>query len=57
MFELEKYFINKYDTYKNGYNATIGGEGVVGDIYINVSLNNKQSQFVDFVNNDNKKKY
>lgn len=55
LFELEKYFINKYDTYKNGYNATIGGEGVVGDIYINVCLNNKQSRFIDFVNKDNKK--
>lgn len=25
--EKEKYWINFYDSYKNGYNATIGGEG------------------------------
>lgn len=27
--DLEKYFINYYDTFKNGYNMTIGGEGVI----------------------------
>lgn len=26
--EREQYYIQKYDTYNNGYNATIGGEGV-----------------------------
>lgn len=25
--ELEKYYIKKYDTYNNGYNLTLGGEG------------------------------
>ena len=25
--ELEKYYIKKYDTYYNGYNLTLGGEG------------------------------
>lgn len=25
--ELEKYYISKFDTYKNGYNATPGGDG------------------------------
>lgn len=28
--EYEKFFIAKYDTFKNGYNSTLGGEGVVG---------------------------
>lgn len=27
---LEKYFIREYDTYKNGYNMTYGGEGTIG---------------------------
>lgn len=27
---LEKYYIEKFDTYKNGYNATLGGEGNSG---------------------------
>lgn len=54
LFELERYFINKYDTYKNGYNATIGGEGVVGDIFIDVLLDSNQKKFVDFVNKYNK---
>ena len=26
-FELERYFINKHDSYKNGYNMTPGGLG------------------------------
>jgi len=28
--EKEKFWIEKYDTYRNGYNATIGGEGFIG---------------------------
>lgn len=28
--EMEKFFIKKYDSYKNGYNMTLGGEGVRG---------------------------
>lgn len=28
--EQEVFYINKYDTYKNGYNSTVGGEGVRG---------------------------
>ena len=27
---MERYYITKYDTYKNGYNATLGGEGFLG---------------------------
>lgn len=30
MYEREKYYISKYDTYNNGYNQTIGGSGVTG---------------------------
>ena len=27
LFEREKYYIKQYDTYNNGYNSTLGGEG------------------------------
>lgn len=27
---FEKYWINYYDSYKHGYNSTLGGEGVIG---------------------------
>ena len=27
---MENYFINEYNSYKNGYNLTLGGEGVTG---------------------------
>lgn len=27
---LEKHFIKRYDTFKNGYNSTLGGEGCLG---------------------------
>lgn len=27
--EREQYWINQYDSYKNGYNATLGGDGVI----------------------------
>lgn len=27
---LESFYISKYDTYRNGYNATYGGEGICG---------------------------
>lgn len=29
--EKEIYYINKFDTYKNGYNMTYGGEGTIGN--------------------------
>jgi group I intron endonuclease len=28
--EMEKYFINEYDSYNEGYNLTFGGEGTIG---------------------------
>ena len=52
---LESYYIEKYDTYHKGYNLTLGGDGVIKDIYLKVELNEKQKDFVDFVNQENKK--
>ena len=31
-YELERYYINKLDTYKNGYNSTLGGAGSKGKV-------------------------
>ena len=36
--EKEKYYIAKYDTYKNGYNMTTGGEDNVGSAHPNHKL-------------------
>ena len=30
LLEKEKYWIDYYDTFKNGYNPTLGGEGTIG---------------------------
>ena len=32
--EWEKYYIDKYDSFYNGYNSTLGGEGTVGYTYV-----------------------
>lgn len=36
--EKEKYYIAKYDTYKNGYNMTTGGEDNIGSAHPNHKL-------------------
>lgn len=55
LFELEKYYIAKYKTFKNGYNSTIGGDGVVYDNSLDVILTKKQTKFVEIVESENKK--
>ena len=52
---LESYYIEKYDTYHQGYNLTLGGDGVMRNIYLKVELNTKQKDFIEFVNTENKK--
>lgn len=54
--QLEVFYIEKFKTFENGYNLTIGGDGVVKDIYIDVVLNNRQKRFIEFVDKENKKK-
>ena len=45
--ELEKAYVSKYDTYKNGYNSTIGGDslGEVSKIAVDLYLND--GTFID----------
>ncbi len=43
---MENYFINEYDSFHNGYNSTLGGDGVLGLIHSenakrNISMKNK----------------
>lgn len=42
--EMEKYYIEKYDTYNNGYNCTTGGDGCPG--FIKNKYNEEQKQFI-----------
>ena len=55
LLRLETEYIEKFGTYKNGYNQTIGGDGVIGDLSLDVVLNERQKRFVRYVNNENKK--
>lgn len=54
--ELEIHYIHHFGTLKNGYNCTIGGDGVkYGDDVIEVLLNEKQDNFVRYVEKENEK--
>lgn len=54
--ELERYYISLHKTFFDGYNLTIGGEGVVVDNSIEVVLNKKQQKFISYVEKENKTK-
>lgn len=36
---MESYFINEYDSFRNGYNLTLGGEGSLGRLTNNITKN------------------
>ena len=36
---MESYFIKEYDSFKNGYNLTLGGEGTLGRPTTDVTKN------------------
>ena len=40
--EMEKYYIQKYDTYNNGYNCTLGGDGHL----VSSKYNTEQKEFI-----------
>lgn len=44
--EREKYWINFYDSYNNGYNLTTGGEGVKGKVFSEEERQNMRNIFV-----------
>ena len=53
--ELEIHYIHHFGTLKNGYNCTIGGDGVKYDDSVEVLLNKRQEHFVRYVEKENKK--
>ena len=53
--ELEIHYIHRFGTLKNGYNCTIGGDGVKYDDTVEVLLNKRQEHFVRYVEKENEK--
>lgn len=53
--ELEVHYIHHFGTLKNGYNCTIGGDGVKYDDTVEVLLNKRQEHFVRYVEKENEK--
>lgn len=53
--ELEVHYIHHFGTLKNGYNCTIGGDGVKYDDSVEVLLNKRQEHFVRYVEKENEK--
>lgn len=53
--ELEIHYIHYFGTLKNGYNCTIGGDGVKYDDTVEVLLNKRQEHFVRYVEKENEK--
>lgn len=54
LFELERKYIKLYETFKNGYNLTIGGDGVSLVEDLEVCLTKKQKSFCEKVEKENK---
>ncbi len=55
LYELEVKYIEEYNSYKNGYNQTIGGDGVVTTPRLKIELTEQQKQFIKYVERENKK--
>ena len=52
---LEKFYINKYDTFNNGYNSTIGGDGTTGNRSVTektIRYKESRKTIVKFVHKD-----
>lgn len=54
LFYLEKEYIKRYDSYRNGYNRTIGGDGANLVEDLSIVLSEKQEKFVKQVVERNK---
>lgn len=50
LYNLEKEYIKKYDSFHNGYNLTIGGDGIQISEPINYIYTKKQKKFLQKVN-------
>lgn len=55
LLELEIEHIKKYDSYKNGYNNTLGGEGFHICQDLDINLTNIQKKYLEYVKRENKK--
>lgn len=45
--QLETFYIEKYDSYNNGYNSTLGGGGIISDsVYKKVLVFNENGDFI-----------
>lgn len=53
LYESEIYWINKLNTFKNGYNQTLGGEGVINYTKLEIHLNTKQQRFIKYTTTKN----
>ena len=49
--ELESYYIEKYNSFKNGYNMTLGGEGVRGIVFDENTKSKIRETLKKFYNN------
>lgn len=54
LFHLEMEYISKYDSFNNGYNQTLGGEGVSLVKDLEIALTKEQARFVEKVIKRNK---
>lgn len=52
---LEVEYIKIYNSYKSGYNQTLGGDGVIFHEDLNIALTDGQKKYLKFVEMENKK--
>lgn len=55
LFDLEVKHISNYNSYRDGYNQTVGGDGANLVEDLKLKLTNKQIQFCNLVDKENKK--
>lgn len=55
LFDLEVKYISNYNSYRDGYNQTIGGDGASLVEDLELKLTNKQKNFCNLVDKENKK--
>ncbi|OLF32228.1 GIY-YIG nuclease family protein [Staphylococcus sp. 47.1] len=53
--DKEVYWVDYYDSFNNGYNLTVGGEGISLNYRIQIQLDKRQKQFISYVEKENEK--